>query len=137
MSSQEGRKIKMERKKDLKHFRDLEVYKRSFDAAMLIFKMSKTFPQEEKYSLVDQIRRSSRSVCANIAESWRKRRYIAVFKNKITDSMMEASETQCWLEFCLTCQYIKQSEFDHLDNDYEQIIAMLNSMEFNASKFCY
>jgi len=136
MSSQEGRKIKMERKKDLKHFRDLEVYKRSFDAAMLIFKMSKTFPQEEKYSLVDQIRRSSRSVCANIAESWRKRRYIAVFKNKITDSMMEASETQCWLEFCLTCQYIKQSEFDHLDNDYEQIIAMLNSMEFNASKFC-
>jgi four helix bundle protein len=133
----EGRKVKMERKKDLKHFRDLEVYRRSFNAAMSIFQMSKDFSKEERYSLVDQIRRSSRSVCANLAESWRKRRYPAVFKNKITDSMMEASETQCWLEFCLACQYIKQSEFDNLDNDYEQIIAMLNSMEFNASKFCY
>ena len=127
----------MERKKDIRHFRDLEVYKRSFDVAMSIFQLTKTFPQEEKYSLVDQIRRSSRSVCANLAESWRKRRYPAVFKNKITDSMMEASETQCWLEFCLACQYIKQNEFDKLDNDYEQIIAMLNSMEYNASKFCY
>jgi four helix bundle protein len=127
----------MERKKNLTHFRDLEVYKRSFDAAMSIFQMTKTFPAEEKYSLVDQIRRASRSVCSNIAEGWRKRRYLAVFKNKITDSMMEASETQCWLEFCLSCQYINQSEFDNLDNNYEQIIAMLNSMEFNASKFCY
>ncbi len=127
----------MERKKNLRHFRDLEVYRRSFDAAMSIFQMIKAFPQEERYSLVDQIRKSSRSVCANLAESWRKRRYLAVFKNKITDSMMEASETQCWLEFCLACQYIKKSEFDNLDDDYEQIIAMLNSMEFNASKFCY
>ena len=127
----------MERKKDLNHFRDLEVYRRSFNAAMSIFLLSKNFPQEERYSLVDQIRRSSRSVCANLAESWRKRRYLAVFKNKITDSMMEASETQCWLEFCLACKYIKQSEFDNLDNEFEQIIAMLNSMEFNASKFCY
>ena len=127
----------MERKKDLNHFRDLEVYRRSFNAAMSIFLLSKDFPQEERYSLVDQIRRSSRSVCANLAENWRKRRYLAVFKNKITDSMMEASETQCWLEFCLACKYIKQSEFDNLDNEFEQIIAMLNSMEFNASKFCY
>ena len=127
----------MERKKDLQHFRDLEVYRRSFNAAMSIFQISKTFPPEERYSLVDQIRRSSRSVCANLAESWRKRRYLAVFKNKITDSMMEASETQCWLEFCLSCKYINKTEFDSLDKDYEQIIAMLNSMEFNASKFCY
>jgi four helix bundle protein len=134
---EESRKVKMERKKDLQHFRDLEVYRRSFNAAMSIFQISKTFPPEERYSLVDQIRRSSRSVCANLAESWRKRRYLAVFKNKITDSMMEASETQCWLEFCLSCQYIKKTEFDSLDKDYEQIIAMLNSMEFNASKFCY
>ena len=132
-----GEKVKVERKKNLRHFRDLEVYRRSFDTAMSIFQMTKAFPQEERYSLVDQIRRSSRSVCANLAESWRKRRYLAVFKNKITDSMMEASETQCWLEFCLACQYIKQDEFDNLDNDYEEIIAMLNSMELNASKFCY
>ena len=134
---EKSRKVKMERKKDLQHFRDLEVYRRSFNAAMSIFQISKTFPPEERYSLVDQIRRSSRSVCANLAESWRKRRYLAVFKNKITDSMMEASETQCWLEFCLSCKYIKKTEFDSLDKDYEQIIAMLNSMEFNASKFCY
>ena len=87
--------------------------------------------------MVDQIRRSSRSVCANLAEGWRKRRYLAVFKNKITDSMQEASETQCWLEFCLACRYINQDVFDKLDNEYEQLIAMLNSMEMNAAKFCY
>ena len=77
----------MIRKKNIKHFRDLEVYRRAFDAAMEIFHMTKGFPVDEKYSLVDQIRRASRSVCANLAESWRKRKYIAVFKNKVTDSM--------------------------------------------------
>jgi len=74
---------------------------------------------------------------ANIAEGWRKRRYLAVFKNKITDAMQEASETQCWLEFSLACKYIDQDLFDELDNEYEQIIAMLNSMEKNAAKFCF
>lgn len=127
----------MERKKDIKHFRDLEVYRRAFAAAIEIFQITKGFPADEKYSLVDQIRRASRSVCANLAEAWRKRRYIAVFKNKITDSMQESSETQCWLEFSLACQYLKQSKFDELDNEYEQIIAMLNSMEMNAQKFCF
>jgi len=104
---------------------------------MKIFQITKGFPAEEKYSLVDQIRRASRSVCANISEGWRKRRYIAVFKNKMTDSMQEASETQCWLEFCLSCQYIDQQVFDKLDDEYEQIIAMLNSVERNAKKFCF
>ena len=127
----------MNRKKDIKHFRDLEVYRRAFDAAMRIFQLTKGFPAEEKYSLVDQIRRASRSVCANTSEAWRKRRYIAVFKNKLTDSMQEASETQCWLEFSLACQYIDQDTFDKLDDEYEQIIAMLNSMEKNAEKFCF
>ena len=127
----------MMKKKDIMHFRDLEVYKRAFEAAMTIFQLTKGFPAEEKYSLVDQIRRASRSVCANIAEAWRKRRYLAVFKNKITDSMQEGSETQCWLEFSLACQYIDQSTFDKLDNEYEQIIAMLNSVEKNAEKFCF
>lgn len=127
----------MERKKNIRHFRDLEVYRRGFDAAMEIYQMTKKFPSDEKYSLVDQIRRSSRSVCANLAEGWRKRRYPAVFKNKITDSMMEASETQCWLEFSLACKYIEKSVFDKLDNEYEQLIAMLNSMEMNAAKFCF
>ena len=127
----------MNRKKDIKHFRDLEVYRRAFAAAMEIFIITKTFPAEEKYSLVDQFRRASRSVCSNMAEAWRKRKYIAVFKNKITDSMQEASETQCWLEFSLKCGYIQQPVFDKLDNEYEQIISMLNSMELNAQKFCF
>ena len=127
----------MIRKKDIRHFRDLEVYKRAFAAAMEIFELTKDFPADEKYSLVDQIRRASRSVCANLAEAWRKRRYIAVFKNKITDSMQEASETQCWLEFSLACQYIDRDTFNKLDDEYEQIISMLNSMELNAQKFCF
>ena len=127
----------MERKKKLRHFRDLEVYRRAFDTAMEIYQITKKFPSEEKYSLVDQIRRSSRSVCANLAEGWRKRRYPAMFKNKITDSMMEASETQCWLEFCIACKYIEKSVFDKLDNEYEQLIAMLNSMERSSEKFCF
>ena len=127
----------MERKKSIRHFRDLEVYRRAFDAAMQTFEVTKKFPSEERFSMVDQIRRSSRSVCANLAEGWRKRRYSAVFKNKITDSMQEASETQCWLEFSLACGYINRSIFDELDDEYEQIISMLNSMEMNAEKFCF
>jgi four helix bundle protein len=124
-------------RKTIKHFRELEVYKKAFEVAMEIFKITITFPKEEKYSLVDQIRRSSRSVCANIAESWRKRSYIAVFKNKITDAMQEASETQTWLEFSLACNYISKSDFDRLDNECERILRMLNSIEKNASKFCF
>jgi four helix bundle protein len=127
----------VERKNILKHFRDLEVYQRAFALAMEIFKISKKFPMEERYSLVDQIRRSSRSVCSNIAESWRKRNYTAVFKNKITDAMQEASETQCWLEFSMACGYINREQFDALDDECEQIISMLSSMEKNASKFCF
>ncbi len=127
----------MERKRDLKHFRDLEVYQKAFRAAMRIYEIGKSFPLEEKYSLVDQIRRSSRSVCSNLAEAWRKRKYTAVFKNKLTDSMQEASETQSWLEFSLACEYIEESVFDELDNEYEAIIAMINAMEKNAQKFCF
>lgn len=97
----------------------------------------KSFPVEERYSLVDQIRRSSRSVCANLAEGWRKRKYEAVFKNKLTDSMQEASESQCWIEFALACGYINQETFESLDDEYERIIAMLNGVEKRSAKFCY
>ncbi len=127
----------MERKRDLKHFRDLDVYQKAFRAAMRIYEITKSFPAEERYSLVDQIRRSSRSVCSNLAEAWRKRKYTAVFKNKLTDSMQEASETQSWLEFCVACHYIERSLFDELDNEYEGIISMINAMEKNAHKFCF
>jgi four helix bundle protein len=127
----------MEKKQDIRHFRDLMVYQRAFAAAMRIFKITRSFPPEEKYSLVDQIRRSSRSVCSNLAEAWRKRKYSAMFINKITDSMMESSETQCWLEFSFSCGYLDQSVFSEMDKEYEEIIAMLNSMELKAKKFCF
>jgi four helix bundle protein len=121
----------------LKDVRDLEVYKLAFNVAMDIFYLTRDFPKEEKYSLVDQIRRSSRSICSNLAEAWRKRRYIAMFKNKLTDAMQEASETQTWLEFCLACSYISQSKFDELNGKYEHILAMLNRMEVKAKSFCF
>jgi len=127
----------MERKKTIRHFRDLEVYQRSFALVIDIFQISKKFPTEERYSLIDQIRRSSRSVCTNLAEAWRKRRYIAVFKNKLTDAMQEASETQSWLEICLACGYLDAERFKKMDDEYEEILSMLNSMERNAGKFCY
>ncbi len=104
---------------------------------MRIFQLTKKFPPEEKFALVDQIRRAARSVCSNLAEGWRKRTYLAVFRNKITDAMQEASETQCWLEFCLACQYLDPTTFHALDDEYEQLIAMLSSMEKQADKFCY
>lgn len=121
----------------IKHFRDLEVYQKAFKVAMKIFEITKEFPMEEKFSLVDQIRRSSRSVCSNLAEAWRKRKYSAVFRNKLTDAMQEASETQSWLEFSLACKYINDDLFEELDKEYEEIILMLNSMEKNADKFCF
>jgi four helix bundle protein len=115
---------------------DLEVYKLGFDTAMNIFEISNTFPKEEKYSLTDQIRRSSRSVCANLAEGWRKRRYKAVFINKLLDSAQEAAETQTWLQFALQCKYISKELFEELNEKYEHIFAMLNNMEKKADSFC-
>jgi four helix bundle protein len=127
----------LERKRDIKHFRDLEVYQPAFEVAMRIFEITKTFPVDEKRSMVDQIRRSSRPVCSNLAEGWRKRKYKAVFVNKITDSMEEASETQTWLQFSFACNYISKDLFKELDEECEKIISMLNSVERNADKFCF
>ncbi|MBC8314538.1 MAG: four helix bundle protein [Bacteroidales bacterium] len=89
-----------------------------------------------KYALTDQIRRSSRSVCSNLSESWQKRRYIAVFVNKLTDSLQEASETQTWLDFTLSCRYCSQEEYTQLNTNYEQIIAQLLTMIRKANSFC-
>jgi four helix bundle protein len=116
--------------------RELEVYRIAFDAAMEIYNISKGFPSEEKYSLTDQIRRSSRAVCANISEGWRKRRYKAVVINKLSDSAQEAVETQTWLEFAVKCGYINIKLFDKLDEQYEHIFAMLSTMEKKADTFC-
>lgn len=113
--------------KILRH-RDLEVYQKAFDAAMRIFEISKNFPNEERYSLTDQIRRSSRSVCANIAEAWRKRRYEAAFISKLSDSEGEAAETQTWLEFAVRCEYLEKNPGRELYKVYDEIIAMLVTM---------
>ncbi len=92
----------------IRSHKELEVYKLSFDIAMKIFEISKRFPREETYSLTDQIRRSSRSVCANLAEAFRKRRYPKFFTSKLSDSESEAAETQTWLDFSLYCEYITE-----------------------------
>ena len=116
--------------------RDLKVYRKAFDSAMDIFEITKKFPKEETYSLTDQIRRASRSVCSNLSEGWRKRRYRAVFLNKFTDSGQEAAETQTWLEFSFHCKYIDEETFHMIDDSYEHIFAMLYAMEKKADTFC-
>jgi len=129
-------KSMMKQAKRISSVRELEVYRLAFDTAMEIFELSKSFPPEEKYSLTDQVRRSSRSVCTNISEGWRKRKYKAVFINKLTDAEQEAAETQTWLEFSLACKYINQDMFKQLDEKYEHIFAMLITMERRADSFC-
>ncbi len=120
----------------IRSVRELEVYKLAFDAAMEIFEISKDFPKEETYSLTDQVRKSSRSVCTNLSEGWRKRRYKAVFINKLSDAGQEDAETQTWLEFALACKYIDRKTFERLDEKYEHIFAMLYTMEQKADSFC-
>jgi four helix bundle protein len=108
--------------------RDLEVYKKAFDASMEIFRLSKSFPKTETYSLTDQIRRSSRSVCANLAEAWRKRRYPAHFISKLSDAEAEAAETQVWLEFAVECGYLDRELARTLYQRYNEIIGTLVGM---------
>ncbi len=121
----------------IKIFRDLNVYKSSFDASMTIFEYSKTFPREEKYSLIDQIRRSSRSVCSNIAEAWHKRRYKAAFIAKLSDAEAEAAETQVWLDFSLKCGYLDKDQWSVLNNIYEKIIRQIITMIKNPTKWTF
>jgi four helix bundle protein len=107
---------------------ELEVYKLAFRAAMEIFFVSKSFPREELYSLTDQIRRSSRSVCSNTAEAWRKRRYEAAFVNKLNDAEAEAAETQTWLAFAVECGYLPAPAATELRHAYDQILGKLVNM---------
>ncbi len=117
-------------------FKDLTVYQKAFDQAMRIFEVTKAFPKSEHFSLVDQIRRSSRSVCANLAESWRKRRYIAHFVSKLTDADAEASETTVWLDFSIKCGYLDDKVHRELSAQYDEIGRMLGSMIASPEKFC-
>lgn len=119
----------------IKVHKDLTVFKVSYEAAMKIYNISKSFPKEEKYSLTDQIRRSSRSVPANIAEAWRKRRYPKSFVSKLSDSEAEAAETQVWLDFSLDCGYINIEVYKPLYDKYDYILSMIVKMIKHPEKW--
>ncbi|MBP6806210.1 MAG: four helix bundle protein [Chloroflexi bacterium] len=112
----------------IKAHNDLLVYRMAFTAAMEIFESTKAFPKEEIYALTDQIRRSSRSVCANLAEAWRKRRYQASFISKLSDAESEAAESQVWLEFAVKCGYLPRDKAAALFKTYDEVISIIVTM---------
>jgi four helix bundle protein len=113
---------------NVRHFRDLDVYQGAMVLVMRIFELAKSFPNEERYALTDQIRRSSRSVCANLAEAWRKRRYQAAFVAKLNDAEAEAAETQVHIEIALRRNYLSKETFEELDDAYDKILAQIVKM---------
>ncbi|MBV8277493.1 MAG: four helix bundle protein [Verrucomicrobia bacterium] len=119
----------------VKHFRDLDVYQGAMSLVMEIFALPKGFPPDERYTLTDQIRRSSRSICTNIAEAWRKRRYEAAFVSKLNDSETEASETQVHLEIAFNHKYIDRSTFEALDDRCDKIISQIVKMIDQADRW--
>ena len=121
------------KRRPIQSHKDLETYQIAFEAAMEIFKITKEFPIEERYSLSDQIRRSSRSVCANLAEAWRKRRYERAFLSKLSDSEAEAAETQTWLEFVQACNYADAKTVESLSAKYDRVLGKLVTMINNPS----
>ncbi|MDO9254903.1 MAG: four helix bundle protein [Bacteroidales bacterium] len=121
----------------IRSHKELEVYQLAFEAAMRIFELSKKFPKEEKYSLTDQIRRSSRSVCSNLAEAFRKRKYPKSFVAKLSDSEGEAAETQTWLDFSYKCEYITESDQCELCEIYDRILGKLVNMSLQPEKWSY
>ncbi len=120
----------------IQSFRDLKVYQKAFSLQQDIFETSKGFPREELYALTDQIRRSSRSVGANLAEAWHKRRYQAHFVSKLTDSDGEQAETQHWLDTALACQYITEETHTNLMNTCMELGRMLGKMIAHPKSFC-
>jgi four helix bundle protein len=120
----------------IESFRDLTVYKMAFELQQEIFEKTKSFPKEELYSLIDQIRRSSRSIGGNIAETWQKRRYQAHFVSKLSDSDGEQAETQHWLDTSLACEYISSKEHHRLLEKCKEIVRMLGGMMSNPEPFC-
>ncbi|MDA3880953.1 MAG: four helix bundle protein [Prolixibacteraceae bacterium] len=119
----------------IKTHRELKVYQQAFQSALKIYELSINFPKEETYSLTDQIRRSSRSVSANISEAFRRRKYPKSFSNKLNESEAEAAETQNWLDFSLACKYISDTVHSQLDQEYENIIGMLVNMQKHPEKW--
>lgn len=120
---------------NIRNYRELRVYQTAFRLAMKIFELTKNFPAEERFSMVDQMRRSSRAVCSNMAEAWRKRRYKAHFVSKLTDCEGEADETRVWLEFALASGYINKEVFNDLDLSYDLILGQLVTMRTQPDKW--
>jgi len=116
------------RKMKIESYKDLDVFQRAINLAMDIFERTKQFPKEEQYSLTDQVRRSSRSICANTSEAWRKRRYKAAFVSKLSDAETEACETQVWIELARRCKYLTDTVATCLDEECDHIIAQLVRM---------
>lgn len=121
--------------KKLRSAKDLNVYQKAYALAMEIFNTSKRWPAEEKFSLTDQIRRSSRSVCSNLREAWAKRRYEAHFISKLTDADGENSETDTWLVFARDCGYLTDADYNRLTQEVQEVGAMLGSMLNNPTPF--
>ena len=119
-----------------KDYRELRVYQLAFEIALRVFEMSKRFPPDERYSLTDQIRRSSRAICSNIAEAWRKRRYPASFVSKLSDSDSESAETIVWLDFCKAFGFITEQECAELTDHYDHICSQLAIMMAEPEKWC-
>lgn len=116
-------------------YKELRVFQNAMDAAMKIFEVTKAFPAEERYSMVDQMRRSSRSVCANVGEAWRKRRYKAAFIAKMSDAESEACETQVWIAFAWRCGYLNDETSHDLDSIYDQIMGQIVKMIRESDKW--
>ena len=119
----------------IKSYKDLRVFQNAMDAALKIFQLTKPFPPEEKYAMTDQMRGSSRSVCSNLAEAWRKRRYQAAFIAKLNDSEGKACETQVWVEFARRCKYLEDDVCDDLDSAYDLILGQLVKMITEPDKW--
>lgn len=119
----------------IRHYRELNVYQNAMDWIVKVFELTKSFPSEERYSLTDQVRRSSRSVCANLAEAWRKRRYEAAFISKLSDAETEAAETQVHAEVAWRCGYLTESKFLEVDAAYDQIIGQIVKMADQPEKW--
>ena len=120
----------------IESFKDLIVYQKAYKLAMEIFEISKSFPKEERYSLTDQIRRSSRSVTSCLAESWAKRRYEKSFVNKLADSLGEENETEVWLDYSKDCDYIQQEIHEKILSDYDEVRKILISMINHSDDWC-
>jgi four helix bundle protein len=119
----------------IKSFRDLIVYCKAFELACKIHEVTRSFPKDEQFSLTDQIRRSSRSICANLAEAWGRKNYPKVFVNKLSDALAEQMETEVWLDFCIRHKYIDKATYSTFIEDYGEVRKMLISMINNPERF--